>query len=218
LRSSTQNLVPALAVLALSYAVSGIASASIIGVSGTLVVETSPYPSASDTEVFAFDEQQSVAFVATQALDFGSIAPGTLVNSHYIQYNSATATGTVGAGSVQFDGVILGVITTTENLTLDLSPDVSASSDTYFGLESTLGAYPAGAPGTEQFRGLGSPLDNLVINLGTDTLIISGLQIETPGALDGIRVLTAVPEPGTVSLVGLGLIGLAAARRTVRRR
>ena len=84
--------------------------------------------------------------------------------------------------------------------------------------DSLLEPYPAGAPGTEQFRGLGSPLDDLVINLGTDTLIISGLQIETPGALDGIRVLTAVPEPGTVSLVGLGLIGLAAARRTVRRR
>jgi hypothetical protein len=153
--------------------------------------------------VFAFDEQQAVAFVATQALDFGSIAPGTLVDSHYIQYNSVAATGTVGAGSIQFDGVILGVITTTENLILDLSPDASASSDTYFGLESTLGAYPAGAAGTEQFRGLGSPLDDLVINLGSDTLIINGLQIETPGALDGFRVLTAIPEPGTFSLVGL---------------
>jgi len=208
---SFHKLVPAVAVLALAL-VSGVANASIIATSGTVVLDTSPYPAASDTEIFAFDEQQSVAFVATQVLDFGSIAPGTLVNSHYVQYNSAAATGTVGPGTVTFDGVILGVITTTANLIADLSPDVLASSDTYFGLEATLGAYPDGAPGTEAFRGLGSPLDNLTINLGTNTLIISGLQIETPGALDGFRILTAVPEPGTGSLVALGMIALLASR------
>jgi hypothetical protein len=95
---------------------------SIIATSGTVVLETSPYPSASDSEIFAFDEQQLVAFVATQGLDFGSIAPGTMVNSHYIQYDTASATGTVGAGSLTFDGVILGVITSTSNLTSGLRP------------------------------------------------------------------------------------------------
>ena len=197
------------------WPLSGVASASIISTGGAVVLTTTPHPSASDTEIFAFDEQQSVMFVGAQTLDFGSIAAGTLVNSHYLQYNPVTPTGSVGFGTVTFDGVILGVITSTANLTSSLSPAASGTSDTYFGLESTLGAYPAGAPGTEQFRGLGSPLDVLTINLGTHTFIINGLDIETPGALDGIRVLTAVPavpEPHGIFLACLGVFGVLATR------
>ena len=124
---SLQSLVFPVAVLGFGCLVSGVANASIIATSGTVILETSPYPSASDTEIFAFDEQQLVAFVATQGLDFGSIAPGTMVNSHYIQYDTASATGTVGAGSVTFDGVILGVITF--NLEPDLGPEPRRSGD-----------------------------------------------------------------------------------------
>ena len=213
-----QKLLPCLTALGLVCLGSGFASAAIVATSGTVVLHTSPFPPASNTEIFAFDEQQSVAFVATQSLDFGSIAPGTMVNSHYIQFDTAAATGTVGPGSVTFDGVILGVITATAFLTADLSPDVAGVSDSYFGLEATLGPYPAGAPGTEQFRGLGSPMDDLTVNIGTNTLIIEGLEIQTAGALDGIRVLTAVPEPGTGMLVAWGVIGLAAMRTAKRRR
>lgn len=202
-----------LALIGLVLLGSGSANATIIATSGTVALETSPFPPASDGVIYAFDEQQSIVFVSTQPLDFGSIAPGTLVNSHYIQYDTASPTGSVGPGSVTFDGAILGVITSTANLTADLSPDVIGTSDTWFGLETTLGApYPAGAPGTEAFRGLGSPMDSLTVVLGSNTLMINGLDIETAGALDGIRVLTAIPEPGSAWLVASGLLGLAVRR------
>jgi hypothetical protein len=212
-RPAREILLLSLTAIGLVCLGSEIASATIVATSGTVVIEPNPFPPASDTAIFVFDEQQSVAFVADQPLDFGSIAAGTMVNSHYIQYDSASATGTVGPGSVTFDGAILGVITTTAHLNATLS-SVPGTSDSYFGLETTLGAYPAGAPGTEQFRGLGSPMDSLMVSIGSDTLIINGLDIETPGALDGIRVLTAIPEPSAALLVALGIVGFAARRDT----
>lgn len=190
------------------------AIATIIGVTGTVVVEPVPFPGPSDTEIFVFNEQQAVPFVSTQPLDFGTIAPGTLVNSHYLQFNPASPTGSVGPGTVTFDRPLVGVITSTENLTADLKPDVSGTSDTYFGLELLLGPYPAGAPGTEQFRGLGSPLDNLTITLGSNTLVIDSFDVPTPGALDGVRILTtAVPEPCAGVFLIAALISLAVVRR-----
>lgn len=209
----SRRLLISVAAAGLAFLGADPAMGTIIATSGSVALESSPYPGPSDSEIFAFDEQQSVAFVATQALDFGSIAAGTLVNSHYIQYNTASATGSVGPGTVTFDGPILGVVTTTADLDADLSPDAVGTSDSYFGLAGTLGAYPAGAPGTEQFRGLGSPLDSLSVVLGSNTLTINGLDIETPGALDGIRVLTLVPEPGSAGLFALGLVGLLARGR-----
>jgi hypothetical protein len=80
------------------------AIAAMIGVTGTVVVEPAPLPGPSDTEIFVFDEQQAVPFVSTQPLDFGTIAPGILVNSHYLQFNPAFPTGSVGPGTVTFDG------------------------------------------------------------------------------------------------------------------
>ena len=81
-----------------------------------------------------------------------------------------------------------------------------------------LGAYPAGA--FPSARGLGSPQDDLVINLGTLTLMIDSLEIPqgSGGNLDGFRVLTAasvedpVPVPGAMILFGSAL-ALGAWRR-----
>ena len=190
------------------------ANAKIVSVSGTVVLEPTPYPGPSDTEILVFDEQQAVSFVDTQPLDFGNIAPGTLVNSHYLQFDPENPLGSVGLGSVTFDGPILGVVTLTANLTADLNPDVSGTSDTYFGLELTLGPYPAGIPGTEQFRGLGSPLDSLTVTLGSNTLVVESFDVNTPGALDAVRILTAVPEPSTfvIWVLSLATISLASDR------
>lgn len=160
-------------------------------VSGAVIQESNPYPGPSNSSIFVFDEQQGVPFVGTQGLNFGHIADGVLVDSHYLQYDPASPTGAVGGGSVTFDGEILGLITSTRNLNAFLSPEVFATSDTYFGLESTLGGYPAGAPGTERFRGLGSAGDILSYAPGSATLMIKSFDVPFPGALDGVRILTA---------------------------
>ena len=180
--------------------------AAVVAVSGSVAIETSPYPLPSDTQVFVFDEQTDVAFVASQPLDFGSIAPGTCVNSHYVQFDPASPTSFVGLGTMTFDGPILGIITITENLNADLNPDVPANSDTYFGLEATLGLYPTGDdPGA---RGLGSAEDDLIIVIGSPTLTVDSLEVPVAGNLDGFRVFTAcVSCPADID--GNGAVGFS---------
>ncbi|MDJ0929196.1 MAG: hypothetical protein QNJ73_16280 [Gammaproteobacteria bacterium] len=199
----------------LTMLAAGSAFGAVVGTTGTVVLDTSPYPNPSDNEIFVFDEQQGVAFVASQNLNFGAITPGTLVNSHYVQYDPASPSGTVGSGSVTFNGPIIGVITSTRNLNRDLSDDGAGTSDEYFGLAGTLGPYPTGAIAAD--RGLGSPEDDLVINLGSNTLVIDSLQIpgNRPGNLDGFRVLTMVPVPaaGWLFVSAVGLLGWCRHRR-----
>ena len=190
-----------------------VANAAVASVSGTVSIENNPFPPEADGQIFVFDEQQGVSFVSTQPLDFGNIAAGTLVNSHYVQFDPASPIGFVGIGSITFTGRIIGVITTTSNLNADLNPDVAANSDTYFGLQGALGLYPTGAiPGS---RGLGSPEDDLVVVIGSFTLTIDSLEIPagSPGNLDGFRVLTAVPLPPTLVLLIFGLLAVTTSRR-----
>ena len=193
------------------FVFSGSAIASIVSTSGTVALDNSPYPGPSDTQIFAFNEQQGVIFVNSQTLDYGSIAPGTLVNSHYVQFDPVSQFGTIGAGTITFDGIILGVVTSTEFLDQDLSADGAGTSDSYFGLFDTLGGYPLGAD--PDARGLGSPDDDLVVGLGTHTLSILSLEIPnnrlTFDNIDGFRVFTSVvPIPAAAWLFGsaLGLV------------
>jgi hypothetical protein len=189
------------------------AHGAIISVTGTISIESSPYPSPSDSVIFVFDEQQGVAFVTTQGLDFGTISGGTIVDSHYLQFDPFSPTGSVGTGTVTFDGTIIGIILSTDFLNADLSPDVTGTSDTYFGLENSLGSYPMGSP--PENRGLGSPGDEVSDSLGLNTLTIDSLDVPAAGSLDGIRVLTltAVPIPPAVWLFGSALGLLAWIRR-----
>ena len=166
------------------------AHAAVSSVSGTVALTASPYPSPSDLNIFVFDEMQEIIFDDAQPLNFGSIDDGLTVNSHYLQFDPVDPDGSIGTGTVTFDGPILGLITTTTNLNANLG--ALGTSDTYFGLESTLGAYPMGAPGTAQNRGLGSALDNLTFTIGQPTLTVNSLDIGVAGSIDAIRILTAI--------------------------
>jgi len=145
--------------------------------------------------------------MSTQTLDFGAIASGVLVDSHYVQFDPVTSTGDVGTGSVTFDGPIVGLITRTGKLIADLSPEVVGTSDSYFGLETLLGPYPTGADPSA--RGLGSPEDDLIFTLGAHSLTVELLSIPAggDGNTDAFRVLTlAIDCPGDAT--GDGFVNL----------
>ncbi|MAE62293.1 MAG: hypothetical protein CMJ49_13170 [Planctomycetaceae bacterium] len=173
--------------MCVTVVVTGPAHAGIISTSGTVAPETSPYPPPSDSTIFVFREQLAVPFDTAQPLNFGSIAAGTPVHSFYLQFDPASPTASVGTGSVTFAGPVLGVITSTNNLNATLT---TGNSDSYFGLADTLGPYPTGAdPGA---RGLGSPNDDLIFSIGSNTFTVDSLDVPVAGNLDALRVLTGM--------------------------
>ena len=204
-----------LLLIAVAFLSHGTAFGAVVTTAGSVVFETSPYPGSSDTQIFVFDEQQDIAFTDAQSLDFGNIADGTLVNSHYVQFDPTSPSGSVGAGSITFDGPVLGVIVSTDFLNQGLG--AFGDSDSYFGLATSLGAYPTGLDPSA--RGLGSPDDDLLITLGSNTLVINSLDIPggtAAGNLDGFRVLTAatpVPVPTAFVLLTSALVGAGLLRR-----
>lgn len=180
--------------------------AGVLGTSGTVILATSPFPAPHDDHIFVFDERRAIPFVATQSLDFGIIEAGTLVDSHYVQYDPAAPTGLVGGGDIVFDGPVLGVITSTAHFDADLAPAVAAAGDSYFGLADVIGPYPTGADPSA--RGLGSPEDDLVFALGQNALTIESLEVPVRGNIDAIRVFTrtAIPVPSSSALLVTALL------------
>lgn len=164
--------------------------------------------------LYGFDEEQNVEFTGGIEVDLlaGESSGGTLTNdgsleiaSHYIFFDPVDARI---KGEVTFDSDILALIWTKENL--DGSDFLANTGVNYL---------------SPNLRGFEPGFDSAVIT-GPRTVGVN-FQASSPG--DYFRVLTAfspgaeedpedegptaVPEPGTLGLLGLGFVGIIAARR-----
>jgi hypothetical protein len=144
--------------------------------------------------LFGFDEDQNILLGAPLTADVGTspIPAGSTVASHYIFFDPDPSQHII--GTVDFDSDVLAIITSTDTLA---ASDFLANTGVNY-LNPTA-------------RGL-EPGDSVTIS--GPRQILFDTAADSPG--DYVRVLTtfspagAVPEPGSVALLGSGLVVLAA--------
>ncbi len=130
-----------------------------------------------------------------------NIAGGTTVNSHYIHFDSPGSTRANAEGFVTFDAVILGVIC------------VGDANSTAKTLDNSdfLGA-PTLYSNNVNNRGLELSANGDNFTISNDGLSIRfNFAISSPG--DYMRVITAVPTPGSLAILGLASLGTSRRRR-----
>jgi len=203
------------AVLLVMSVMAGQANATIVTVSGpNSSMGTPPQIIAPPTDVLddivvntgmqGFNEAQGVLTTVAYGIDGGGTIPaGTLVNSHMIFFNALVEEEpppeeTHLGVTWTFADPILGVMS-------DPDGNLEAASTPELGAPTT--NYPA------------APFANRGLELENDGYLVSGnkitvdMSIIAPG--DWIRVVTEVPEPATVALLGLGALSLLRRKRSV---
>ncbi len=155
-------------------------------------------------DLFGFDEDQNILIGSALAVDVGTApAAGTVVASHYIFFDPLAAETMI--GTVNFDSDVIAIFTSTGTLLASdfLDTSVNFRNPNLRGLEPAQGdSVTITGPRQITFNSFASsPGDYIRV-----------LTQFSPGA-----VPTGTPEPGTVSLLGLGLAAIAGSVRRRRR-
>jgi hypothetical protein len=126
--------------------------------------------------LFAFDEVQQLVLTAPLVLDVGAspLPTGTIVSSHYVFFDPGPSLTVI--GTIDFDGDVLGIITSTGNL---------AASD-FLATPGVNYLDPAG-------RGLE---EGDSVSISGPRQVLVDLSASSPG--DYVRVITAVPAAAPV--------------------
>lgn len=205
-----------------------IANAALIGVSGpNSNLGTGPAIIGAPSDVLddlvfntgmeGFNEAQDVVLPSAIGIDGGSIAAGTLVDSHMIFLNSRGGTALRHLNVVwTFDGVILGVMSDSGGTLEAASTSVLGAPTTNYTVTSsgTGPAAPFTARGLEANGGCTGNNDGYLL-VSANQLCVS-MYVTEPG--DWIRVVTAAPIPVPASglLLPVALGAIAVFRRKKR--
>lgn len=201
----------------LGLALVSTSEASILFTSGDVFERNTP-PSSVLIGEFEHNNRARIFFETTQKLtsrqmvdimfdgvysdntDFpqGFIPRNTNVSSYYLMSDPLDNGPKNYSGSVTFTTAILGIIVNGNRL----------NNTQYLAAPGT--AYPTEGRSAE----LNGNSDVIAYFSGANTVFIDW---RTSGSQDAIRILTAVPEPGTTALLGLGFAGIAALRLRRRR-
>lgn len=189
-------------------------------ISSTNMNIISPVPSVAKnalvgTQAYLFAEQTN--FTTTSNITLDVTAPGTYaadpgntvfaagqaIDSYYLHYDLVITSAQSSTGSVTFDTAILGVIGNVGNLA-NTHAQLGAAGTSYW----TSGA-----------QGIWDSPDSITISGNT-----LSYDLSIGSAIDSLRIITAasstatqVPAPAGAALLGLGLVGLCATRRRLKR-